>query len=203
MSKTPEQSKALIAPSRRVPKCVIVGLGVTAILSCTAVGVAISKYYLQVPKNVPTLVMEDQIDVCELSMNLSCVSASSPHAIAPLVQSSPPSSMALQSSPPPPSPSLSPAATPILAPTCITVDDDDGLPTFETNALRAVPGVKPYFDSWHGATSSKSFVHDAHMDKGHRHATYRPHLPEAGCYAVQEWHESGGVCEHRRARVAF
>ena len=71
------------------------------------------------------------------------------------------------------------------------VDDEDGAPTFESNAGRAAPCVKPYFEGWHGETSSKSFVHDAHGNKGALRATYRPRLPAAGCYAVQEWHPTG------------
>ena len=74
----------------------------------------------------------------------------------------------------------------------MVVDDEDGLPTFMSNAPTAVPGAKPYFEGWHGETSSKSFVHDHHADKGLKYATYKPTLPAAGCYAVQEWHPTGG-----------
>ena len=117
---------------------------------------------------------------------------------------SPPTVQRPMTHPPPPltpSPSLSPPSSsspspspssPSAPPVCVVVDDEDGLPQFETNARRAVPGQKPYFEGWHGETASKSFVHDAHSDKGLRIATYQPVLPSAGCYAVQEWHPTGG-----------
>ncbi len=95
----------------------------------------------------------------------------------------------LPTPPPSPSPPLPPVAPPPV-PICVTVDNEDL--AFETNAQLAVPGHKPYFDTWHGETSSKSFVHDDTGSKGALHGTFRPALPETGCYAVQEWHPTGG-----------
>lgn len=136
-----------------------------------------------------------EIDRCELDMMPTCDASAASSAAVPSKASTPPPSPY-----PPSSPALSPprvasppaASPPSPRPVCVVVDDEDPSPAFESNAIRAAPGAKPYFEGWHGETSAKSFVHDAHGNKGALRAIYRPVLPAAGCYAVQEWHPTGG-----------
>jgi len=146
-----------------------------------------------------------EIDRCELDMMPTCGDASAASSAAVTSKASPPPSASQH---PPPSalsppvvsppvvspPVVSPpvVSPPSPTPVCVVVDDEDPSPAFESNAIRAAPGAKPYFEGWHGETSAKSFVHDAHGSKGALRAIYRPVLPAAGCYAVQEWHPSGG-----------
>jgi len=63
----------------------------------------------------------------------------------------------------------------------------DGLEAFRPGRV----GEKPYFHDWFGDISKKDFHHDAHINKGLLQVNYTTHLPESGCYLLQEWHLGG------------
>jgi len=175
------------------------------VLTAIAIAIGVTLGVLSSSSNEDSTVpkfMNTQLDQCMLDMDPECLFGAKAKDWGAAIPSPP--------APPPPPPPLALDGS-VQRCLSVTVDDDELVAhkhhhghgdaadereeEFETNGWQALAGSKPYFHSWHGASSWKSFFHDATANKGEVSAIYRPSVPERGCYLVQEWHPFGsGSC---------